>query len=231
LRIREKIMVTFIVLLVLPPVVMMTVSSARLTILSNQNADDSSEALLIEELDHLERIASDEAQKINELFDQIVAEVTILDTYSEQLIDEDIMIDPYLSYWWDDALELADSGRAIPGIHYDADYDSNISYNVSCYYMPRDKITSSLGGELSGIYMKQTQTMFGFMLPLQILITLYSGIIRMIQWNGLNMMKMIILFLPLMIGIHLKKIGISMLQLLVMTAVHLRHHIMILQDC
>ncbi len=140
-------MVTFIVLLVLPPVVMMTVSSARLAILSNQNADDSSEALLNEELDHLERIASDEAQKINELFDQIVAEVTILDTYSEQLIDEDIMIDPYLSYWWDDALELADSGRAIPGIHYDADYDSNISYNVSCYYMPRDKITSSLGGD------------------------------------------------------------------------------------
>ena len=140
-------MVTFIVLLVLPPVVMMTVSSARLSILSNQNADDSSEALLKEELDHLERISSDEAQKINELFDQIVAEVTILDTYSEQLINEDIIITPYQSYWWNDTLEFLQTGRTIPGIHYDPDYDSNISYNASCYYMPRDKITSSLGGD------------------------------------------------------------------------------------
>jgi len=147
LRIREKIMVTFIVLLVLPPIIMMTVSSARLSIMSNQNAEDSSEALLTEELEHLNRTSSDEAQKINELFDQIVAEVTILDTFSEQLFNEDLQIDPYQSYWWNDTMEFLQNGRTIPGIYEDPDYESNISFNTSCYYVPRDKITSSLGGD------------------------------------------------------------------------------------
>ncbi|NHJ47724.1 MAG: tetratricopeptide repeat protein [Asgard group archaeon] len=147
MRIRERIMVTFIVLLILPPIVMITVSSVRLGRLTEQNADDSSEALLNEEIEHLQRMSSDESQKIDELFEQIVAEVTMLDTYAEQLFDEKIPITPYQSYWWDDALELAETGRNIPGQHYNESYESDISFDCSCYYLPRDKITSALGGD------------------------------------------------------------------------------------
>ena len=107
MRIRQRIMVTFIVLLILPPVIMISVSSIRISRISNQNAEDSSEALLTEELEHLQRLSSDESQKIDELFNQIVAEVTMLDTFAEQLFNEEISITPYQSYWWDDALEFA----------------------------------------------------------------------------------------------------------------------------
>jgi len=147
LRIRERIMVTFIVLLILPPVVMISVSSIRISRISKDNANDSSNALLVEELESLQRLSSDESLKIDELFGQIVAEVTMLDTFAEQLFNEEIVISPYQSYWWDKDLEFTETGRSIPGIYYDADYDSDISFDASCYYMPRDKITSALGGD------------------------------------------------------------------------------------
>ncbi|NHK30649.1 MAG: tetratricopeptide repeat protein [Asgard group archaeon] len=147
MRIRERIMVTFIILLILPPIIMITVSSVRIGMISNDNADDSSEALLAEEIEHLQRVSSDESQKIDELFDQIVAEVTMLDTYAEQLFNEEIPITPYQSYWWDYALELAQTGRSIPGLHYNDSYESDISFDCSCYYLPRDKINSALGGD------------------------------------------------------------------------------------
>jgi len=148
LRIRERIMVTFIILLIVPPIVMITVSSVRISMVSRDNANDSSDALLTEELEHLLRLSSDESQKINELFDQIVAEVTMLDSYAEDLFNNKIPITPYQSYWWNDTLEKIETGRDIPGIHYEADYESsNISYDASCYYMPRPNIASSLGGD------------------------------------------------------------------------------------
>ena len=70
MRIRERIMVTFIVLLIVHPVVMITVSSVRISRVSRDNTNDSSDALLTEEKEHLLRLSSDESQKINELFDQ-----------------------------------------------------------------------------------------------------------------------------------------------------------------
>ena len=147
MRIRERIMVTFIILLIVPPVIMITVSSTRISLLSRDNAEDSSAALLTEELEHLDRLAADEAQKINELFDQIVAEVTMLDSYSEQLFNNELNITPYQSYWWDRDLEYDKTGRNIPGINYDPDYESWISYECSCYYMPRDKIDNLPGDD------------------------------------------------------------------------------------
>ncbi|HUU77040.1 MAG TPA: tetratricopeptide repeat protein [candidate division Zixibacteria bacterium] len=147
MRIRERIMVTFIILLIVPPIVMITVSSTRISLLSRDNADDSSAALLTEELEHLERLSADEAQKINELFDQIVAEVTMLDSFSEQLFNDEINITSYQSYWWNRSLELTENGRTIPGISYSDDYESWISFDCSCYYMPRDKIDNLPGDD------------------------------------------------------------------------------------
>jgi Mg-chelatase subunit ChlD len=147
LRIRERIMVTFIVLLIVPPVIMITVSSIRISRVSRDNTNDSSDALLTEELAHLQRLSLDESQKINELFNQIVAEVTMLDSYAEDLFNNKIPITPYQSYWWDKDLEFAQTGRNIPGIGYDADYDSDISFDASCYYLPRTYITNNLSGD------------------------------------------------------------------------------------
>jgi tetratricopeptide (TPR) repeat protein len=140
-------MVTFIVLLIVPPVVMITVSSVRISRVSRDNTNDSSDALLTEEKEHLLRLSSDESQKINELFDQIVAEVTMLDSYAEDLFNDKIPITPYQSYWWDKDLEFAETGRNIPGIAYDPDYDSEISFDASCYYIPRYYITQNLSGD------------------------------------------------------------------------------------
>ncbi|MBK5112180.1 MAG: tetratricopeptide repeat protein [Candidatus Heimdallarchaeota archaeon] len=147
MRIRERIMVTFIVLLIVPPVIMITVSSVRISRVSRDNTNDSSDALLTEELAHLQRLSSDESQKINELLDQIVAEVTMLDSYAEDLFNDKIPITPYQSYWWDKDLEFVQTGRNIPGIGYDADYDSDISFDASCYYLPRTYITNNLSGD------------------------------------------------------------------------------------
>lgn len=140
-------MVTFIVLLIVPPVIMITVSSVRISRVSRDNTNDSSDALLTEELAHLQRLSSDESQKINELLDQIVAEVTMLDSYAEDLFNDKIPITPYQSYWWDKDLEFVQTGRNIPGIGYDADYDSDISFDASCYYLPRTYITNNLSGD------------------------------------------------------------------------------------
>ena len=126
---------------------MIAVSSSRISIISKENANDSSAALLTEELEHLDRLSSDASQKINELFDQIVAEVTMLDNYTERLFNGEIPIDSYQSYWWDSAEEFAETGRNIPGIAYNADYESSISFDCSCYYLPRDKLANLPGSD------------------------------------------------------------------------------------
>ncbi|MHA2387032.1 MAG: cache domain-containing protein, partial [Candidatus Thorarchaeota archaeon] len=65
-----------------------------------------------------------------------------MERYCEDLFNDRINATPQYSYFWDPSLEWLHSGRNIPGRNpatYDEAYDSNdISFDVSCWYMPTD---------------------------------------------------------------------------------------------
>ena len=126
--------------MLIPTSILVFYNTWQILSLSEENATDAASALLQVELDHLEGLASDEAHRVDEIFAQINAEITMLDLYSEGLFHETVNVTPYQSYWWNASAEFDETGRTIPGRHYDPDYDSpDISFEVSCYYMPRNK--------------------------------------------------------------------------------------------
>ena len=138
MTIRTRILVAFLLLLLIPTSILVFYNTWQILSLSEENATDAASALLQVELDYLEGLASDEAQRVDEIFAQINGEITMLDLYSEGLFRETVNVTPYQSYWWNASAEFDETGRTIPGRHYDPDYDSpDISFEVSCYYMPR----------------------------------------------------------------------------------------------
>ncbi len=140
ITIRTRILAAFLILLLVPTSILVFYNTWQILSLSGENASDAASALLQVELDHLEGLASDEAQRVDEIFAQIDAQITMLDLYSEGLFNDFVNVTPYQSYWWNASAEFAQTGRSIPGRHYDPDYDSpDISFEVSCYYMPRNK--------------------------------------------------------------------------------------------
>ena len=140
MTIRTRILVAFLCLLLIPTSVLVLFNTWQILSLSAENAQDSANALLQVELDHLEGLAADEAQRVDEVFSQIDAEITMLDLFSEGLFNNQVNITPYQSYWWNTTAEFLQTGRTIPDQHYDPRYDSPyISFEASCYYMPRTK--------------------------------------------------------------------------------------------
>jgi tetratricopeptide (TPR) repeat protein len=107
--------------------------------MSNENADDAANALKAEELANLERISQDTALFIEERLRNYIDGVYMMEKYCEDLFNERINASPQESYFWNPSLELSQNGRPIPGRTgvYDPEYDSSdISFDVSCYYMP-----------------------------------------------------------------------------------------------
>ena len=135
MTIRTRILAAFLLLLLIPTSILVLYNTWQILSLSEENANDAASALLQVELDHLEGLASDEAQRVNEIFKQIDAEITMLDLYSEGLFNGIVNVTPYQSYWWNASAEFAQTGRVIPGRHYDPGYDSpDISFDVSCLF-------------------------------------------------------------------------------------------------
>ncbi|MFW9997760.1 MAG: tetratricopeptide repeat protein [Candidatus Odinarchaeota archaeon] len=137
LTIRKRILLAFLLLLIIPVTFLAGLNTAEIVITSDINAKESGKALVEEELANLDRLAADEGAFIEETFQQYVAEVKMLDSYTEALFSEAINATPRSSYYWNEA------GPGVPGWDgkYNADYDSqHISFNVSCYYIPPDEI-------------------------------------------------------------------------------------------
>lgn len=140
--ISRRIVVTFVTVALIPILVISAVSVVTIFGLSNENAQDAADALEAEELDNLRRITNDTALFIEERMQQYIDGVYLMEDYSEGLFNGRISATPQYSYFWDPTAEFAHSGLSIPGRNpsvYDPDYDSwDISFDVSCYYMPPD---------------------------------------------------------------------------------------------
>ncbi len=144
MSIRGKILLFMLLLLLIPSAILGILVTRRLIILSDQNADDSSLALLEEELAQLNRTVTNQAERINQVFLQSIYQVTMLDIYAEALFNGEINISNYHSYWWNADAEFDATGRTIPGQEYVDLYESDqISFDVSAYYMPRNKIPNN----------------------------------------------------------------------------------------
>ncbi|UCE12804.1 MAG: tetratricopeptide repeat protein [Candidatus Heimdallarchaeota archaeon] len=138
MNLRNRILITFLLLLTTPVLILAVVNGVELLILSDANARDSSEALTNDQLENLARVSYDEAVFIDETFNQFGNEITMLELYTEGIFNGNINITPTHSYYWNDAQELAQSGLTIPELRYDPSYGFDISYEVSCYYLPRE---------------------------------------------------------------------------------------------
>ncbi|MFW9861874.1 MAG: cache domain-containing protein [Candidatus Thorarchaeota archaeon] len=140
--ISKRIVVTFVVVSLVPILIIAALSANSVFTTSNDNAADAAEALRTEELANLLRISEDTASFISERMQQYFDGVYMMEKYAEDLFNERINATPQYSYFWDPSLEWYNSGRDIPGRNpatYDEAYDSNdISFDVSCWYMPTD---------------------------------------------------------------------------------------------
>ncbi|MFX0053807.1 MAG: cache domain-containing protein [Candidatus Hermodarchaeota archaeon] len=140
--ISKRIVVTFVVVSLVPILIIAALSANSVFTTSNENAADAAEALRTEELANLLRISEDTASFISERMQQYFDGVYMMEKYAEDLFNERINATPQYSYFWDPSLEWFHSGRDIPGRNpatYDEAYDSNdISFDVSCWYMPTD---------------------------------------------------------------------------------------------
>ena len=139
--ISKRIVVTFVTVALIPILVISGLSVVTIFGVSNDNALDAAEALEAQELANLERITDDTALFIEERMQQYIDGVYMMEKYSEDLFNGRISAAPQTSYFWDPDDEFAHSGLTIPGrdpLVYDEAYESwDISFDVSCYYMPR----------------------------------------------------------------------------------------------
>ncbi|TFF68399.1 tetratricopeptide repeat protein [Candidatus Thorarchaeota archaeon] len=107
--------------------------------MSDQNTKDAAAALTEEELANLERITSDTADFIEERIQQYFDGVYMMEEYAENLFNGRYDAAPQHSYFWDPVLEEATTGYAVPNLQSIEEYESDsISFEVSCYYLPRD---------------------------------------------------------------------------------------------
>lgn len=140
--ISKRIVVTFVTVALIPILIISAVAVVTIFGLSNENALDAADALEREELANLQRITNDTALFIEERMQQYIDGVYLMEKYCEDLFNGRIDATPQYSYLWDPAAEFTHSGLTIPGrdpMIYDPIYDSyDISFDVSCYYMPPD---------------------------------------------------------------------------------------------
>ncbi len=107
--------------------------------MSEQNTGEAAEALTREELGSLQRVTADTATFIEERIEQYFHGVYIMEDYAENLFNGRYNASPRHSYFWNPSFELANTGYTVPNLQSIDEYESDsISFDVSCYYMPRD---------------------------------------------------------------------------------------------
>ncbi|UCE09582.1 MAG: tetratricopeptide repeat protein [Candidatus Thorarchaeota archaeon] len=138
--ISKRIVIVFVAVSLIPILVISAVSGLTIFGVSNDNAADSAAALESEELANVQRIAGDTALFIDERMQQYFDGVFMMEDYSEALFNNRMNATPQDSYWWNPVLE-AGQGHPVPGLtsaYYDIYESTQISFDVSCYYMPRE---------------------------------------------------------------------------------------------
>jgi tetratricopeptide (TPR) repeat protein len=139
MTIRKKILITFVLLIVIPVIVLSGLNIAGILLLSRDNADVSSEALRVEELDNLQQMANDTTLSIKEEFERVSDEATVLADYSSDLFNGKISAEPRDYYYWDKTVYT----DPIPGLYNDPNYGIEVSFEVSCYYIPPSSMNAS----------------------------------------------------------------------------------------
>ncbi|WP_455143372.1 tetratricopeptide repeat protein [Candidatus Hodarchaeum mangrovi] len=139
MKISQKLLITFITLLIIPVSILAILSGIQIILLSEENSNDSAKALKTDSLEQLQRMVQDEGIFVNETFKQWISEVKMLDNYTEVLFNNEINITPQHTYYWDKVLENTNSGLVVPGLINNYNYDPpEISWDVSCYFLPRE---------------------------------------------------------------------------------------------
>jgi tetratricopeptide (TPR) repeat protein len=136
--IRKRILITFVLLIVIPVIVLSGLNITGILILSRDNAQVSSESLRLEELNNLQQMANDTTEFIKENFEKVSDEATILAEFASDLFNDRIEADARPYYYWDET-----QYPSIPGLEYDPFYGIDVSFEVSCYYIPPDSMNSS----------------------------------------------------------------------------------------
>ncbi len=139
MEIGKRIVITFVTVSLIPILIISALSVNTIFGVSQANANDSSQALLQEEIANLQRISNDTAIFIDERMEQYFDGVYMMEHYAEDLFNGVINATPRYSYFWDPMVE-AGRGHPVPGLtnkYYEEYGSTQISFDVSCYYMPR----------------------------------------------------------------------------------------------
>ena len=139
MQIAKKIVIAFVTVSLIPILVISAFSGLTIYEVSNDNANDAAAALRQEALANQLRIANDTSLFIEERMQQYFDGVYMMEEYCENLFNGVIDIAPTYSYYWDPTQEAV-RGHPVPGLsdeYYDRYSSFEISFEVSCYYMPR----------------------------------------------------------------------------------------------
>ncbi len=140
MRISRRIVLAFTTVTLIPIIVISAVSTWTILGVSNDNAALAASALEDEEVANLRRVSDDVASFIDERIQSYYDGVYVMEDYCEALFNGRLNATPQYSYFWDPFLEYAHSAKVVPGLHSESSYSSDyISFDVSCYYMPRDR--------------------------------------------------------------------------------------------
>ncbi|MFX0098390.1 MAG: tetratricopeptide repeat protein [Candidatus Hodarchaeota archaeon] len=129
-KIKDKIILAFILCTILPLIAISIVGLGNFASLGWGIAGQSGQALSDEETRALESLASDKATYLNESFGEVADQLEILSTYAQDLFNGRINATVRPSYYHD----VAEAGEAPPDYQYDNDfYHRWVSFNYSAY--------------------------------------------------------------------------------------------------
>ncbi|MHA1781700.1 MAG: cache domain-containing protein [Candidatus Thorarchaeota archaeon] len=138
MSISKKVVYGLVAAVILSSVLIAAPQAFLIYDMSNKNAQDAADSVVNEQLYGIMNTTSNLGNFIHEKMDFYFDGVYMMEEYAENLFNVRYNATPQHSYFWDPDLEFQRTGYRVPNIQSIPEYESDsISFDVSCYYMPR----------------------------------------------------------------------------------------------
>ena len=134
MTIKNKIVIAFMALILIPVILLSVLNFQSITQLSNQNSEDSANALIKAELENVNRTAVQQASYVSETLNEWASQIDMIARYTEAIFNGNLLLNKTNSYYW--------NASVVPGqnpsywVNTAPYFSSHISFDDSGYYMP-----------------------------------------------------------------------------------------------
>ena len=144
MSISKKVVYGLVAAVIISSVLIATPQAFLIYDMSKKNAQDAADSVINEQLSSISNTTANLGGFIREKMAFYFDGVYMMEEYAENLFNGRYNATPQHSYFWDPDLELQRTGYQVPALHSEEAYESDsISFEVSCYYMPRPYYVSN----------------------------------------------------------------------------------------